>query len=237
MYLTVRDPSTAPRRPFATLDSIHPRVLASIVEPEEPATVGAILLELEPSRAGRVIEALPEPLAVAACQALGAPDPAPGLDLERVERRLLDRWLGREAAAARHGGVEALTEVLAAVPHHRFERLLAALRDEAPELAVAARTRLVGFDDLARLDVRSLSAIVREVPHKDLVLALVGAPPELHAAVAACMSTRAAAVLEEDIGIAGLGRHPEGEAAAARLRVTWVAKRLAETGEIGLPGA
>ena len=67
------------------------------------------------------------------------------------------------------------------------------------ELAEEVRLLLFTFEDVVKLDDRSIQMIMREVQSDSLVLALKGASPELREKIFKNMSQRAAEMLREDL--------------------------------------
>ena len=59
------------------------------------------------------------------------------------------------------------------------------------------------FDDILLIDDRSIQQILREVDQKDLILALKGASEEVKAKILKNMSTRARALILEEMEVMG----------------------------------
>jgi flagellar motor switch protein FliG len=84
------------------------------------------------------------------------------------------------------------------------------------------------------MDDRSLQTVLREVQNDQLVIALKGASQQLREKVFRNMSQRAAEMLREDLEAKGPVRVSEVE--AAQKEILKIVRRLAEEGQIVLPG-
>ena len=77
-----------------------------------------------------------------------------------------------------------------------------ALKDEDEDLMVAIQESMFVFDNLVMSDDKSLQTLLRSVDTEDLVLALKGAD-ELRDKLFSCMSSRAAANLQDEMEALG----------------------------------
>ena len=98
------------------------------------------------------------------------------------------------------------------------------------ELAAEVRKLMFVFDDLVRLDDRSLQRVLREVDSKDLSLAMRGTSEELQERIFRNQSTRAAQALKEEMEIGGPVRLRQVE--EAQQRIVNIVRRLEDSEEI-----
>jgi flagellar motor switch protein FliG len=108
------------------------------------------------------------------------------------------------------------------------------VRDNDADLAQKIMDNMFSFDDIVKLDDRSIQALLREVQMDSLVIALKGATPELRATIFRNMSTRAATTLQEDLEARGPIRVSEVETEQKEMLKT--VRRLVDEGQIQLPG-
>ena len=132
------------------------------------------------------------------------------------------------------GGPKAAAEILNRLETSRSGSILDQIRESEPELAEKVQEKMFVFDDLAKLDDRSLQVLLREVPSDSLVVALKGAPGPLRESFFANMSKRAAEMLRDDLEAKGPVRLSEVE--AAQKAILQVAQRLDAAGQINLSG-
>jgi flagellar motor switch protein FliG len=94
--------------------------------------------------------------------------------------------------------------------------------------------KMFTFDDLLRLDGKSIQLVLKEVATDQLVIALKGATNDLRELILSNMSTRAAEALREDLESRGPVRLSEVE--AQQKDILKVVRRLSEEGQIALGG-
>lgn len=119
---------------------------------------------------------------------------------------------------------------LGGVPERLVAPILAELETDQPESFAGVREQLFFFEDIARLDDRSIQKVLREVDIKDLVHALAGASADTKEAITRNMSKRAAEMLEEEIRYAGTPN--DAAVDKSRLLIRGVVAKLVEYGEI-----
>jgi flagellar motor switch protein FliG len=105
---------------------------------------------------------------------------------------------------------------------------------EQADTAIATQVRqaMFTFEDLRRLDAKSMRELLREVPTERLTLALKGASDELLQAVFAGLSSRAADLIRDDLEL--LGNVRKSEVDRARLEVVQIALQLEDDGKLDL---
>ena len=125
-----------------------------------------------------------------------------------------------------------------AVAHPARVRLLQILiaRDACVcgELVDQIRRLMFVFDDLLKLDNRSIQALLKEVENAQWALALKGASEELKAKVLSNLSQRAAALLQEEMEYLGPVRVSDVE--AMQQQIVDTVRRLEDSGEIAVNG-
>jgi len=104
------------------------------------------------------------------------------------------------------------------------------LAADNPELAEEIRRKMFVFEDILKLDDRSVQLVLREVDTKDLAVALKGASDELKEKIFRNMSKRAAQLLKDEMEYMGPVRVKDVE--EAQQKIISVIRRLEEAGEI-----
>ena len=112
---------------------------------------------------------------------------------------------------------------------------LDAVREQDEDLAQKIADQMFTFDDLMKLDDRSVQVLLREVQSDSLIVALKGADPELRERIFKNMSQRAAETLREDLEAKGPVRMSEVE--AEQKEILKIVRRLADEGQIVLGGS
>ena len=92
--------------------------------------------------------------------------------VEAVMRQKLSNVVAQEYAAA--GGVKSLADILNHADRTTERNVLDQLAETDAELAEEVRLLLFTFEDIVKLDDRSIQLVLKEVDQKDLALALRG---------------------------------------------------------------
>jgi len=114
------------------------------------------------------------------------------------------------------------------------ERVFAHLESVAPEVAEQVRGLMFTFDDLLRLDNRSMQTVLKEASREDLVLAMKTASAAVRDLIFANMSQRAAEILRDDMSMLGPVKLKDVEKAQAA--IVAVVKRLESEQKITIAG-
>jgi flagellar motor switch protein FliG len=105
-----------------------------------------------------------------------------------------------------------------------------AIEERDPKLAETIRANLFLFEDIAKIDDRSLQVVLREVSPQDLSMSLKGVSEDVHEKVLGNLSRRAAQMLEEELELMGRVRRSSVEEAQGKIIA--VIRRLEDKGDI-----
>jgi flagellar motor switch protein FliG len=108
--------------------------------------------------------------------------------------------------------------------------ILESLEQESPELVDQIKRLMFVFDDLMKLDDKSVQALLKEVENSQWALALKGASEELRTKILGNLSQRAASMLQEEMQYLGPVRVSDVE--TAQQQIVDAVRRLEDTGEI-----
>lgn len=222
---------SATSTPFDFLHSMATEQLASFLQSEHPQTIALLLSHLPPRNAAGLLAALGEELQVDVAHRIATMEGTSPDVVSQVEQSLRKKFsLLVSQGFSTVGGVQSLVRILSNVDRGSEKAILESLERDNPDLAAEIRNLMFIFDDLIQLDDRSIQRLLRDVDTKDLGLALRGASPELRSRLLANLSSRAAAMLEEDMAASGQVRMKVVEEAQQRIVAT--ARRLEEAEEI-----
>ncbi len=110
--------------------------------------------------------------------------------------------------------------------------VLEALAKRDPELGEQVRESMFIFEDLPRLDPRTLQMLLRQVEASDLALALKGASDEIKKVIFENLSENAAAGLKDDFE--SLGPVRRRDVYEAQQNVVMRVRELADEGKISI---
>jgi flagellar motor switch protein FliG len=223
--------SVIEKRPFEFLRCAPPDQIVTFLQHESPQVVAVVVAHLPATLAGQVLSQLPE--AVQSDTALriaqmGAISPEV---VRGVEKRMRQNFAGvaeQEHASVR--GVESLAQILVRGDRSTERNVLDGLAECDEELAAEVRQLLFTFEDISRLDDRTVQLVVREADHKDLALALRGTGEDLKQRILANMSTRGAQMLVEELEVQPPQRRRVIDDAQGR--IVAIVRRLEDAGAI-----
>jgi flagellar motor switch protein FliG len=219
--------------PLTRLERARPEDVATLLDAEPPQLAAAILSVLDPARASSVLFAMSEDRQAAVIKNVGRMTQVPATVLEDVAAALVASLPTSDASTlVSVDGVAKAAELLNSTGKGAQELILGFLDTEDPELATDVRQAMFTFDDLARVPGRQMRVLLREVASDRLVLALKGASDTVIDAILAGLSSRAAALVRDDLEAMANAR--KADVLAARREVVGVALQLEADGQIDL---
>lgn len=222
-------------KPFSWLRRVGTEDLARALKNERPQVIALVLAHISPARAAEVISGLPEDAQVDAAYRLARFKHAPEDVVRSVESALQAKL--QDSTGSKHdpaGGIKSLVDILSNVDRTTESRILEYLERTEANVAENVRSMLFTFEDIAKLDDRSLQLVIQALEQDDLRLAIKGAPEDIKEAFLRNMSQRAADAMREDLEMMGRVRVRDVE--AAQRRVVSVVRELQERGEISIGG-
>lgn len=218
-------------RPFEFLRRTPPERIAAFLRNEAPQTVALTVANLHPTLGAQVLACLPpeeQPDVAMRIARMSETRPEVIKEVEAVMRQKLSSVLSQEYAAP--GGVDSLVGILNQTDRPTERNILETLGEADAELAEEIRMRLFVFEDVVKLDDRSVQLLLKEVDTKDLALALRGVPDEVKEKIVSNMSSRGAEMLQEEIEFTP--PQPRRVVEDAQGRIVAVLRRLEEAGAL-----
>ena len=225
--------ATSPTVPFGFLRHLNVQQLVNFLGSEHPQTIALLTSFLQPEKAAQVLSALDPEMASDVAQRIATMEranPETVNEVEAVLRRKLSSVLQPTRESQSVGGLDVLVNLLKKSSRMTEKTIIEALEDNEPELAEQVKKRMFVFENIGTLDDRSIQRIMREVEVRDLSLALKATPENVKDAILRNMSSRASAMLKEDMEASGPVRLRQVE--EAQSRVVEVIRRLDEAEEI-----
>jgi flagellar motor switch protein FliG len=225
--------ATIERRPFEFLRRTPPEQIHVFLRNEAPQTIALVIANLHTTLAAQVLSYLePEEQAEVARRVAKMAETRPEVvnQVESVMRHKLSSIVSQEYAAA--GGVKSLADILNHSDRTTERNVLDELAKTEAELAEEVRLLLFTFEDVVKLDDRSIQMVLKEVDQKDLAIALRGVSDEVRNRIFSNMSERGAELLREEIEFQPPQRKRVIEEAQGR--IVGVVRRLEEAGAVVL---
>jgi len=221
---------------FEMLKNADPAQVATMLADEHPQTIALVLSYLESKIAADILTNLPKELQVEVTLRLAVMDRVSPQVVQVVERDLKNKLSGvlSEADFRATGGVTFLVKMLNQVDRGVQKTILESLETSNPKLVEEIRANMFTFDDLIKLDDRTMQRVLRDVSKSDLALALKAASDRLKELVFRNMSERARESLKEEIEI--LGPQLAKNVYIAQRKIVDAVRALEEAGEIVIAG-
>ena len=218
-------------KPFDFIRKTDPSQVLNFIQGEHAQTIALIMSYLDPEQAAIILSALPSERQTEVARRIAIMDSTSPEIIREVENTLEQKLstLGAQDYTSA-GGINSIVEILNNVDRATEKTILETLEVQDPVLSEEIKKLMFVFEDITKMDDRSIQLVLREVESKDLALALKGAGEEVKDKVKRNMSKRAAEMLEEEIVFLGPVRLRDVEEAQQRI-VTEV-RRLEESGEI-----
>jgi len=217
--------------PFDFVRLTDPTQLVGFIQGERPQTIALVLSHLPPTSAASILARLDSDVQAEVALRIATMERTTPEAVNQVEQALkkkLSSVLSQNYSSV--GGVDFLVKVLSQVNRATEKTIIQSLEMSDPALAEEVRKHMFVFEDLVKLDDRSIQRLLREIDSKDLALALRGVGEDVKEKVFKNMSSRAAQMLREDMEVAGPVRLRTVE--DAQQRIVAVVRRLDEAEEI-----
>jgi flagellar motor switch protein FliG len=220
----------AGRNMWEKLSNVQENILANYLKNEYPQTVAVVLSKIKPDHAAKVLAILPEEFALEVVNRMLKMEAVQKDVLDKVEQTLRIEFMSNLTNTQRRDAHEIMAEIFNNFDRTTEARFITALEDENRDAADRIKSLMFTFDDLAKLDAAAIQTILRNIEKDRLALALKGAKEHVREFFYSNMSTRAVAMLKDDMESLGPVRLRDvDEAQAAMINV---AKDLAARGEI-----
>ncbi|HPP73933.1 MAG TPA: flagellar motor switch protein FliG [Armatimonadota bacterium] len=227
--LLVKAGSPVYNRPFESLWGIDTSHLARMLSKEHPQVAALVLTYLPSEKAAAVLSEFTEELQTEVAHRIcmtTEPDPEALAAIEEALQVKASAFTDKPAVTA---GPKALVEILNSVTRPTERNVLETLANQDPNVAEEVRSMMFVFEDLPKLEDRTVQVVLREIDQEDLRLALKGADDVLKDLIFKNMSERAAEMLKEDLELITNVRAKDVE--AAQQKIVYVVRRLLASGE------
>ncbi|CAG0993037.1 flagellar motor switch protein FliG [Geobacter sp.] len=217
------------------LANLDAKTIANFLSQEHPQTIAVILAKLRAKQTGEIIAMLPHELQAEVVMRIADVDQVSPEILEDIDE-VIKRELTAMGGIQRYkvGGVEKVVDMFNYLDRSKEKQILDKLDVLNPPLAEVIRKHLFTFDDIFKLDDRSIQGIMRELSNDTLTLAMKTAPEEIKDKIFRNISSRAAEMIKEDLEVMGPVRLSDVEKAQGE--IIKIVRRLEEEGKVVLAG-
>jgi flagellar motor switch protein FliG len=217
--------------PFGFLHKFNAEDLLSFITDEHPQTIAVIMSNLPTDLAADILKHLPADTQLDVIRRVANMEQTAPEFIEDVESSLKSRMtslFGRRSDQI--GGVPLVAQILNVADRATSKTILDSMGQESEDLADKIQRLMFVFDDITKLDDKSIQALLKEVDNSQWAMALKGASPEIKETILGNLSKRAAENLEEEMGYLGSVRISDVE--AVQQEIVDTVRRLEESGTI-----
>jgi flagellar motor switch protein FliG len=217
--------------PFLFLRDVDRNQFADFLAGEHPQTIALIFSRLPPDLTALMLQRLEPEIRSEVTLRLALLEHTPADLVKEMEAMLKERLSGAvQRGTTGGGGVDFLVQVLTRTDRQTEKVLLEYLDVAVPEIADQIRSKMFLFEDIAKLDDRTIQRIIREVDLKELAKSLKTAAEPMRSAIYRNMSSRAAEMLQDELETMGPMR--SDQVSRAQRGIVNIVRRLEEQEEI-----
>lgn len=207
--------------------------LSLALQGESPRIVALALDSLEVTRAGAVLKRFPAPLREEVSLQLGRSVPVDPEILQCIAGAVLQKCQRTEEvppAPTEQERFKKMADILRLLPKTDRLGVIAALDHHDSSVAAGVKDFLYQFEDILRIEDRSMQKLLAEVNTKSLAIALNGTDEDIKNKVLNNLSKRARETLGEEMEF--LGTTPPAQVEEARKVIVDMIQRLDQAGEL-----
>ncbi|NLN04237.1 MAG: flagellar motor switch protein FliG [Clostridiaceae bacterium] len=223
--------STLQVRPFGFARKADPSQLFSLIQNEAPQTIAIIFSYLHPQQAGLLLGMLPKDKQITVIEKIATMDRTSPEYIKEIER-IIERKMSASAMEdfTVTGGLQSVVDILNGVDRGTEKYILETLSKINSELADKIRKKMFVFEDIVKLDSRSVQKVISDTDVNTLAIALKGATQDVHKVIFDNISSRLRQIIQEDMEYMGPVRVRDVE--EAQQKIVNVIRKLEEAGEI-----
>jgi flagellar motor switch protein FliG len=220
------------KRPFAMFETLTAEDLANLLAEEHPQIAAVFLAHLERAKAGRVLAAMPEESRADLVLRVATLDRTPPDVVQRVlevmRRKVKDLGLTASRTEPK-AWAKAAAQILNNMGGGE-KAILELVEQSDATVAANIREELFTFDDIGRLDKRSIQKVLSQIDSRMLAIALKAASTDVEQNVFSNLSKRAADMVAEERE--SLGPMPLSEVLENQRGILAVIRDLLDRGEV-----
>lgn len=213
--------------------AINEQVIANYLKGEHVQTAAAILSNVKPDVAAKVLPLLGAERMEDVVERMIRMEAVPGDLMAQIEETLQSDLMATATEPTSNDMQQRMAELLNRLDRDLFDRIAPALDERVPDQFNGIKQRMFTFDDLVKLDGMSLARVMRGVPGNTLPMALRGASKEVRDYFLDVLPGRSRDMLLDEMNTMGPVRGREVREAQSAM--VDYAKELAEQEVIRLP--
>jgi flagellar motor switch protein FliG len=225
------------KRPFAMFEALTPQDLANLLDEEHPQISAVFLAHLDRQKAGEVLKFIDEEVRADLVYRVATLDRTPAEVVQRVldvmRKKVKDLGL-----SALRGEPKSWVKAAASLLNNLGggeKAVIEKIEANDANVASAIRDEMFTFDDIQKLDKKSMQKILAAVDSRQLAVSLKAAIPPVEQAILGNLSKRASDMVREERD--NLGPTPLTDVLTAQGEILKMIRDLMDKGEIKVGGA
>jgi flagellar motor switch protein FliG len=217
--------------PFGFLHKAGADNLLTFIVEEHPQTIALILSHLPAALAAEVLSGLPSNKQLEVIRRVATMEqtnPEVVRDVETCLESRMKSTFNQQLEKA--GGVPMVAQILNVTDRMTNKGILENLEQDDAELVDEIRRLMFVFEDLLKLDDKSIQVLLKEIDNSQWSVALKGASEEIKQKVLSNLSQRAAELLKEEMEY--LGPVKVSDVEGMQQQIVDAVRRLEDAGEI-----
>jgi flagellar motor switch protein FliG len=206
------------------------KILNAFIAAEHPQTIAFLLTKMNADQAAKVLQTMSEDTQTDILIRISHLNNVKSEVIDEVREVLKQSLKGGYNEEEEVGGPKSAADILNFVERTNEQRIITEIEEMYPEIADQIRNLMFTFEDLKKLDDRSVQAAMKEIPREQLVVALKNASDELKDLLFRNISQRAAEMMKEDLSTMGPVKLKDVE--KAQQAIVDIIRRLESTGKI-----
>lgn len=224
--------AAAVQMPFQFLHRADPAQLRSFIADEHPQVIALVLAHMTPDKASLLLSGLPPEQQAQVAHRIAVMDRT-SPEIIRAVEGTLERKLSsmlQPAEMSRVGGLDPLVNIINRSDRSTERQIVEGLESLDATLADEVKSRMFMFEDITKLDDRSVQLVLRSVESSELALALKGVNDSVRDKITGNLSSRAGENLLEEVELLGAVRLTQVE--EAQQSIIRTIRQLEEQGQI-----
>ena len=177
------------------------QMLIDSIKMEHPQTIALILAHLRPEQSSEIMEEFPPDKQEDIARRIATLGSVPREFMEDMAKTLESEMVSEKDSGEQIGGIKMIAEILNRMSRSNENRILDSFEKANADLATDIRNLMFTFDDIFKLDDRSMRMLLENVDREVLACAVKIIDSEMREKIFKNMSKRAAGMLKEDIEV------------------------------------
>ncbi|MDZ4164860.1 MAG: flagellar motor switch protein FliG [Smithellaceae bacterium] len=209
---------------------MDPRMIMDFTRQEHPQTIALILAHLKPEQAAEILEGYSQPMQADIARRMANLRNVTPEIIEEMATTLEREVFSISTGGRDLGGTRAVADILNSISRSVQQSIMSIFEESEPGLAAEVRDFMFNFEDVLKLDDKSLQEIIKETNSADMAKALKMVDEAQRERIFRNMSKRAAEIIKEEIQLLPPTRLSDIE--NCQKTITDTARRLEESGVI-----